>query len=72
MFKWVIPSIEVIVRRSIVLFKARVFVSSSLAALQHPSEIKLRENSIVRNNVILPMRFIIKIVLETSCIRVAQ
>ena len=70
-FKRQVPGVEMAVRRAVSLFEASVFLILTLATLEHSTEIDSGENSVMRDHMVLPVRFEIVKVLEASGIRVA-
>ena len=66
-----VSGVEMVVRRTVGLLEAGVFLVRSLLALQHPAEVKPREDAVVRHNVVHRVGLEVVEVLEASSVGVS-
>ena len=72
MLKRHIARVPLVVRRTVSLFEARVFLAHLHLALHHSSEVPSCENAVLRNNVVEGGRLELVKMRETGGIGVAQ
>lgn len=67
-----VSGVEMVVRGTVGLLEAGVFLVRSLLTLQHPAEVKPREDAVVRHNVVHRVGLEVVEVLEASGVGVSE